>query len=154
MRQWELFGITDSVPNWTPPPKPASGTTAGPVAEPAHAERRDEQPVVVDRFPSVLWTTDATLRFTSFPGLADLGISTAAIDVLDLFGLDGPGEDVVSAHVEALGGGAATFELSRAGRELHCWVSPVRGRDGQVCGTICVGIDLMAELHTARAEIA
>ncbi len=144
MRQWELFGITDIAPNWTPPPKPA--------AEPTRSDRSDDLPVVVDRFPSVLWTTDATLRFTSFPAVADLGLTSGAIDVLDLFGLDGEGEEVVSAHVEALGGRAATFELDRGDREIHCWVSPVRGDDGQVCGTICVGMELSVELRTAPAE--
>ena len=27
MRQWELFGITDSDPTWTPPPRPAPNAT-------------------------------------------------------------------------------------------------------------------------------
>ncbi len=27
MRQWELFGITDSQPAWTPPPKAAASDT-------------------------------------------------------------------------------------------------------------------------------
>jgi hypothetical protein len=27
MRQWELFGITDSDPTWTAPPRPAAAVT-------------------------------------------------------------------------------------------------------------------------------
>lgn len=27
MRQWELFGITDSDPTWSPPPRPAPNVT-------------------------------------------------------------------------------------------------------------------------------
>ncbi len=142
MKQWELFGITDSVPSWTPTPKPGRPAT----------QQADEAAVVVDPFPSLMWTTDAMLRFTSFPAVEDLGVTAPAVDLLELFGLDGEGEDILSAHVEALSGDAATFELEHEGRDILCWVSPVRARDGQVSGTICVGLDLAADRSAAPAE--
>ena len=138
MRQWELFGITDTVPAWTPPKKePDRPAPLDPAAgiEPA---------IAVDHFPSVLWTTDASLRFTSDPGMGRVGLRAGSPDVIDAFGIEGG--DVVEAHVRALAGGAASFDLHRNGLALRCWVSPVRASDGQVCGTICVGLELDADL--------
>jgi len=138
MRQWELFGITDTVPAWTPPKKEPE--RPAPLAPAADTERTIE----MDRFPSVLWTTDASLRFTSSPGTSRVADIAGSPGVFDAFGIDNG--DVVEAHVRALEGGASSFELDRGGRPLRCWVSPVRASDGQVCGTICVGLELDADL--------
>ena len=39
MRQWELFGITDSQPGWTPPEGQASDTTGPATQEPDEGEQ-------------------------------------------------------------------------------------------------------------------
>lgn len=39
MRQWELFGITDSQPSWTPPPRDASDTIRLITPEPDEGEQ-------------------------------------------------------------------------------------------------------------------
>jgi len=136
MRQWELFGITDTVSTWTPPPKPEPPLDPAATVEPT---------VLVDGFPSTFWTTDASLRFTSTPASARIGLFPASPDVLVAFG---PEEsDVVDAHLRALGGTSMSFDLERRGGVFRCWVSPVRGSDGRVCGTICVGLELDAELR-------
>ncbi|HEY7400553.1 MAG TPA: hypothetical protein VH989_06630 [Actinomycetota bacterium] len=137
MRQWELFGITDTVPAWTPPKKEPERPAP---LEPAATARRV---VGTDRFPSVLWTTDAALRFTSVPGTSRIGELVGSPDIFDAFGIDG---DVVEAHLQALDGGASSFELDGDALPLRCWVSPVRASDGTVCGTICVGLELDADL--------
>ena len=138
MRQWELFGITDTVPAWTPPKKePERPAPLDPAAG-------VEAAIEVDHFPSVLWTTDASLRFTSAPGTGLVGLPAGSPDVLDAFGIDGG--SAVEAHLHALGGGASSFDLYRDGHAFRCWVSPVRASDGQVCGTICVGLELDAEM--------
>lgn len=135
MRQWELFGITDSVPTWALPkpkqPDPPLDPAAG--SEPA---------IFADGFPSTLWTTDAALRFTSAPGRTRVGVG--GTDVLTAFGPD-EGR-VVEAHVRALAGSSSSFDLRRDGARFQCWVSPVRAGDGGVCGTICVGMALDADL--------
>jgi hypothetical protein len=136
MRQWELFGITDTVSTWTPPPKPE------PPLDPAAGTG---SAIAVDRFPSTLWTTDASLRFTSAPGTAKVGLRPGSVDVLMAFGPDE--SDVLEAHVHALGGAASSFELDRNDVRFRCWVSPVRASDGQVCGTMCVGLELDAAVR-------
>lgn len=143
MRQWELFGITDQEPSWTPPkrdPAPEVPTAV-------------EEPAVLGAFPTILWTTDATLRFRSSPAHATLGLP-AGSDLLEVFGLEGEGALIVDAHVQALSGVAATFALEREGRDLRAWVSPVRSSDGQVCGTICVGIDATVTVDAPSVEFA
>jgi hypothetical protein len=142
MRQWELFGITDDQPTWTPPKR-----------EPAAEPETREEPAVLGAFPTVLWTTDATLRFTSSPAHSTLGLP-AGTDLLEVFGLEGEGAIVIDAHVQALSGTAATFALLRGGKDLRAWVSPVRASDGQVCGTICVGIDATVTVDAPAVEFA
>jgi len=136
MRQWELFGITDTVSTWTPPPKPEPPLDPAATAEPS---------ILVDRFPTTFWTTDASLRFTSTPGSERIGLFPGSPDVLVAFGPDEA--HVVDAHLKALGGTSSSFELARRGSTFRCWVSPVRGHDGVVCGTMCVGLELEAELR-------
>jgi hypothetical protein len=140
MRQWELFGITDSDPDWTP-------------TRPTQQPEAPDEPELVNAFPTTFWTTDATLRITSGPAASRLGLP-AAHDLLELFGLDGDGSAIVDAHVRALGGTAATFGLVRDGVLYHCWVSPIRRPDGQVAGTICVGLEVGAALAEERVELA
>jgi len=146
MRQWELFGITDSVPSWVPRKRePVPGLTPAPVPEPEPLDpvAGVEPGIAMDGFPSLLWTTDESLRFTSTPGAERAGLPPGAPGVVAAF--DDP--EVVDAHACAVAGGASTFDMRRNGRTFRCWVSPVRAPDGEVCGTICVGLEqLEAEL--------
>jgi hypothetical protein len=149
MRQWELFGITDTVCDWTPrvqapvPVKEADPADLAPGAE-------IESELLLDGFPSLLWTTDAALCFTSSPGASRAGIPEGSASVMD--GFSEP--EVVDAHVCAAAGGASTFDLHRNGETLRCWVSPVRSAEGAVCGTICVGLELSAALSLETVEYA
>src|SRR5512132_3646588 len=76
MKQWELYGITDSQEAW-----------AGP------AEQRAD-----NGLPMVLWTTDHLLEFTSSPatGLLHLGLGfdPLARGLLDVFGPQESGVNV------------------------------------------------------------
>jgi PAS domain-containing protein len=135
MRQWELAGITDWDPNWTPP-------------------RSSDRPTVVDGIldsagetrplPEVLWSTDAALRITSASWAAAelVGLPDPAegVSLLEVFGLEGTGAGVVAAHVEALCGRQAAFAVDRQDRAIRCRAIPLRGDEGEVAGTICVGI--------------
>jgi hypothetical protein len=137
MRQWDLIGITDSVPTWAPPKLRPSEPPLDPAAG-------IEPPVVVDLFPFTLWSTDAALRFTSTPGIGRVGLRAGSTDVLVAFGPDET--DAVDAHICALGGTPSNFDLHRNGRMFRCRVSPVWANDGEACGTICVGLELDADL--------
>lgn len=144
MKQWELFGITDDDPDWTPKKK---------APEPEIGNDDADEPQIVDRFPSMFWMTDAKLRFTAAPGISRLGLGAVG-DLFEAFAIDRPDSEVIEAHVRSLGGEATTFELEMDGHLHHCWVSPVRGSDGQVCGTICVGLEVSVDVTAPTVELA
>ena len=128
MKQWELYGITDS-------------QEAG--ALPAERETDKE-------FPMVLWTTDHLLQFTSSPatGLLHLGLGFDPLTggLLDVFGPEESGVNVIDAHEGALGGSPAHFELRGRDRRVSCWVSPLTAPDGRITGTICIALDESIEV--------
>jgi len=128
MKQWELYGITDD--------REAEG---GP------AERRAD-----NELPMVVWTTDHLLEFTSSPatGLLHLGLGfdPLAGGLLDVFGPEESGVNVIDAHEGALGGSPAHFELRGRDRTVRCWVSPLTSPDGRITGTICVALDEAIEV--------
>ncbi len=91
MKQWELYGIT------------------GQEAEAVPAEWR-----TVNELPMALWTTDQLLQFTCSPATGllylGLGFDPLAGGLLDVFGPEESGVNVVDAHEGALGGSPAHFE--------------------------------------------
>jgi hypothetical protein len=151
MRQWELRGITD---------------------DHDHTELQVDGPdptLVVDgTTPTVLWTTDVCLGFTSGPppGVLsiDLPLDPSDGDLFDLSASeDLGGMQLVEAHLAALRGSPGRFRLRDRdrGRELQCVVWPAHGGDGRVRGTICVvtGSEPIARQSprlraTSRAELS
>ena len=136
MRQWELFGITDHEPVFMQPRR---------TGEPEPAAIRPTLPGGDD--PEFFWATDTALRMQI--------VSEAAIDVmgwpagsclgedlLTLFGLAGPNFDVVSAHVNALGGETDTFTLEGARATVRCWVGPIHDESGRLSGTRCLVVGM------------
>lgn len=141
MRQWELIGITDSEPYWTPP---------------ARSETEPEPLDTDDGTTVFFWSTDATLRMKSISDAAAgaLGLPRRwceGRDLLDLFGLDEPNLAVLEAHVEALNDRPGTFTLRGERGTIRCCVAPTHGVDGRVAGTFCIAT---AEPATETLEAA
>jgi hypothetical protein len=128
MKQWELYGITDSQE-----------------AGPGPAERETD-----NEFPMVLWTTDHLLEFTSSPATGllhvGLGFDPLAGGLLDVFGPEESGVNVIDAHEGALGGSPAHFELRGRDLRLRCWVSPLTTPHGRITGTICIALEEALEV--------
>ena len=128
MKQWELYGITDSQEAW-----------AGP------AEQRAD-----NGLPMVLWTTDHLLQFTCSPATGllylGLGFDPLAGELLDVFGPEESGVNVIDAHEGALGGSPAHFELRGRDRTVRCWVSPLTTPERRITGTICIALDEAIEV--------
>lgn len=146
MRQWELIGITDSEPWWTPP-KPA---THDPDAAIANEPGRSV----------FLWSTDESLRMrTVSRGAADLlGVPVSSClgrDLLALFGMEGPSLFVLEAHVAALEGREGAFKLWREGEAIECRVAPTHGSDERISGTFCIAVPEQAieVLDAARERV-
>ena len=143
MRQWELIGITDSEPWWTPP-KPS-----------------EPEPEVIfadEPGPSVFfWSTDSSLRLRTVSRAAaeTLGLPISwceGRDVLDLFGMEGSNLAILEAHVAALDGGEGTFTLRGDQGSVVCHVAPTHGTDDRVSGTFCIATSEPANGASASAR--
>ncbi len=108
-------------------------------------------PTEPDRYPLALWETDASLRFISKPRLG-LIADHAVAELLDVFDVEAD-QDVVEAHIWALGGQAAVFEIPLYGRPVRCWAFPLREVDGPVTGTVAVALS-EADTELVFAPIA
>ena len=135
MRQWELIGITDTEPWWTPPPP-----------QEAEPEMREEIVVAEGAGRSIFfWSTDESLRMrTVSRAAADvMGVPVSSClgrDLLALFGMEGPSLFVLEAHVAALEGGEGTFKLWNEGQSIECRVAPTHGSDERISGTFCIAV--------------
>jgi PAS domain-containing protein len=142
MRQWELFGITDSEPDWTP--RRIDGDNE---ATPGHArdravKRSSEHP---GNGSTYLWSTDASLRMraVSPAGAAYLGRDPEwceGRELLDVFGMEGPNLAILEAHVAALSDEEGHCTLRGNLETVRCRVAPMHGDDGRVNGTFCIAL--------------
>ena len=134
MKQWELR----SVPSIAPAPRSISARVS-----PNH-------PSVRDRFPMVLWATDNMLRFTTKPRIdALVALGGWRRDIFNLSTLTG----VVDAHLDALRGHAAMFELPVGGRPVRCFVFPICEENGEVSGTVAVAMGEPIESPATEASL-
>jgi hypothetical protein len=122
MRQWELYGITDTV-DWTPPRREPEAT----------------------RLPAVLWTTDGSLRLRNVTKMASehLGVHAKFLDgreLLDAFGMEGESLPVLEAHASALTGETVTFTLPGTEGKMRCRVAPTHDAGEHIVGTFCIAI--------------
>jgi hypothetical protein len=136
MRQWELIGITDAEPAWTPPsPSPEQSADA-------LEEGIDEERAVF------LWTTDAVLCMRTVTDIAAdlLGRAVHRLegtDLIEVFGLAGDGLIALEAHVGALQGETGTFRLAIGDASVRCLVAPRHDAQDQIIGTFCLAVELV-----------
>jgi hypothetical protein len=128
MRQWELIGITDTVP--TTPAR--SRFTAAASIEAAG-----------EGHPVFFWTTDTALRLQTITGAASEVIGMAQSrcegrDLISIFGLEGESLAVLDAHVAALNGETAWFDLQGDRATVRCRVAPTHDAMDRVTGTFCL----------------
>src|SRR5688572_23476737 len=104
----------------------------------------DAQLRLLEHVPAVFWSTDRDLRVTMLLGGAR-----------DRFGLD-PGEFVArelgESHMRALAGESIACESRIGTRTLDCRVSPMRGADGEIQGTIGIAVDVTERVEARRRE--
>jgi PAS domain-containing protein len=136
MRQWELIGITDTVPVPQAPPPPRSRfVNAESIG--AAAEGR----------PVFFWSTDTALRVRTVTGAATeaIGLSRSKVEGRDLiatFGMEGPNLALLDAHVAALNGETASFTLEGARATVRCRVAPTHDALDRVIGTFCLATEV------------
>jgi PAS domain-containing protein len=148
MRQWELIGITDTVQIPQAPPPPRSRF--------ANAESIG---AAAGGHPVFFWSTDTALRVRTVTGAASevLGLARSKVegrDLIAIFGMEGPGLELLDAHVAALNGETAEFTLEGQHATVRCSVAPTHDAFDRVIGTFCLAttverVDLREELEHA-----
>jgi PAS domain-containing protein len=129
MRQWELFGITDSERPSAPRQR-------------KHVRIDDPSPVSAQR-SMFFWSTDQTLRLRTVSEAAAQALGRSADwcegrDLVDMFGDVGPDLAAIEAHAQALSGEETTFTLRGKRGAVRCLVSPMHDGDGGIIGTFCL----------------
>ncbi|HQR45691.1 MAG TPA: EAL domain-containing protein [Thermoanaerobaculia bacterium] len=102
---------------------------------------------MLDESPTITWTLDASLRFTSSlgAGLESLGLKPGEVvgrTLFEFFGTDDPGFPAVAAARRALAGETVSFELSFGGRRFRSRLAPLRGPNGEVTGCLGSALDV------------
>ncbi len=102
---------------------------------------------MVDESPTITWTVDTALRFTSSlgAGLVSLGLKPGEVvgqTLFDFFGTRDPEFPAVAAARRALAGETVSFEITYAGRRFRTRVAPMKGPDGSIAGCLGTSLDV------------
>src|SRR5690606_6978636 len=111
----------------------------------ALAEREAELRVILRQLPAIVWTTDASLRYTSTNGSVKLADATRLQVVGAAIGGSLEPDDrraFVEAHRSALAGHAGQCEFGVRGYAFQAWIEPLRDGQGEIVGTIGAALDV------------
>src|SRR5277367_364394 len=103
--------------------------------------------VLVEQLPAILWTVGKDLCFTSAvgAGLARLGLKpnfAGGLSLFEHFGTTDSTFPPIAAHRRAIAGEPMTFHSEWKGGSYTCHVEPLRSRDGELQGAICMALDI------------
>ncbi len=103
--------------------------------------------VLVEQLPAILWTVDASLRFTSALGAGLTRVGVRPEDVIgktmdEFFETSDCGFLPIAEHRRAVAGEPGTFHMEWRGGSYACHVEAMRGPNGQPYGAICMALDV------------
>jgi two-component system sensor histidine kinase UhpB len=116
---------------------------------------------LIGQMPAVMWVVDRDLRFTLSEGGALVGLGSEPGEnvgrtLFEFFGTDDPGFTPIDAHLRALRGEAASYELDWMDRTFLTRVLPQTRPDGEIVGALGFAIDIterrMVERELRQAE--
>jgi PAS domain S-box-containing protein len=107
---------------------------------------------LVGQIPAILWTMDKELCLTSLQGsrIAELQSQFKQLLEFNLKQSTASGDNgkpEIKAHLEALQGNGASFELYLWDHYYHCTVEPFRDPDGAVVGCLGIALDITSRKH-------
>ncbi len=121
----------------------------------------DRFPTLIGQMPAVIWAVDRDLRFTLSEGGALAGLGSKSGEnvgrtLFEFFGTDDATFTPIDAHLRALQGRAATYELDWMDRTFLSRVVPQVQPDGQIVGAVGFAIDIterrLVERELRQAE--
>jgi two-component system cell cycle sensor histidine kinase/response regulator CckA len=109
--------------------------------------------LILEQLPTIVWTTDTELAFTSVGGggLAELTPTSRARLHERIGDLVERGHPATAAHRQALEGSSATYEFEHDGQFFEAHVHPKRDSKGNIVGTIGVGVDVSERRNAEQA---
>ncbi|MFO7650027.1 MAG: PAS domain S-box protein [bacterium] len=114
------------------------------------ADREARLSLLVAQVPTVLWTVDRNLVFTSSlgAGLPNLGLKPGQVVGMPLsryFNSDDPEFPPIAAHRRALSGEPARFEFEWGGETFVTALEPLRDAEGAIVGVVGLATDVTDE---------
>jgi two-component system, cell cycle sensor histidine kinase and response regulator CckA len=124
-----------------------SDVTARKTAQLASRQQESNLMATLDQLPVILWTTDASLRFTSARGggLGHLNLDDNQVVNMTLYDYFGTGDDnspLIAPQIAALRGEAVSYEVNWQNRAYEAHVEPMRDAAGEIVGVIGVATDV------------
>lgn len=112
--------------------------------------------LVVSQLPTIVWTTDADLRFTSGLGIGFQRVNSQPENVVGqtlfaTFNTDDPQFPAIQGHRQALAGQSAVYELEWKGKVYQSHVEPLRDDAGRIIGCIGVALDVTDRKRAEQA---
>lgn len=158
----QFLDTRDNTYHWTTarygPLRDVQGNTIGVVAtireitdrklaEERISSNKQRLELIVEQIPSILWTTDLHLNFTSSTGsglkLLDLAPdSVVGMSLYEYLQTNDASNPTIYAHLQAIAGHSTTYDLEFRDRCFHIFVVPLRNTQGELIGTIGLAIDI------------
>jgi two-component system, NarL family, sensor histidine kinase UhpB len=116
-------------------------------AEELNLQNEAKLSLVLEQMPCILWTTDDKLAVKSLLGAALAAFNYklephSGLTISSLLNFAGADLHPMEAHRQALSGVRSTYELVVAGRNLLCFLEPLRKAAGGIEGVIGVALDV------------
>ena len=112
--------------------------------------------LVTSQVPAHIWTTDTDLRVTSVlgTGMAQVGIDAGVYVGKTLHELRGLEHPVTVAHLRALAGEPAGYEVRLGERDFEARVEPLQDAEGRITGCLGLALDVTARKWAERRRSA
>ena len=118
-------------------------------------ESQRRQRLLLEQIPTIVWTTDRELRFTSSAGsgLAALGLGpdgSVGRTVQEYFGTGDDGFLPIRKHREALEGRSVDYTMEWNGRVFDTRLEPLGGEGGEIEGVVGSALDVTERVRSER----
>lgn len=125
------------------------------LAEQRLFDNQQRMELILQQLPSILWTTDRDLKFTSMSGSGLSNISAApsttlGMTVQEVLQLPDPDHPTLQAHLRTLQGQSATYDHVYQGRHFHAHLEPLRAQNGDILGCIGIALDVTERIKQEK----
>jgi hypothetical protein len=120
-----------------------------------HGDPAGRTEPLVEQVPAIAWTTDRQLRLTWWKGggiqrITDQPDAMVGTRLQDFLGSEDSDHPSLAAHLAALRGAFASYELERGGVVMSAHLQPLRDAGGAIQGVIGVAIDITRRVQAEQ----